>query len=285
MQENGTTLPDAKHNLIVYKIDWKKFDANSLEYLKLPSTVEEYKEGALKQQQVAGLSQHTKDSFSVASNICSTKLTQNVHLLGLLNWASHKETLESSLQALMKVDGEEVVKFLQDILDALFNIIMDNTDTDKYDMLVFECLLHIISLVSNDWKYQHFEPVLDLYIEESFSATLAYKKLISVLSSVVTKAFPIRGNARDTTLLFKTMKSLQYVMRFVAKSRILFMGLNEVTDLEDDFDDSLRQLLKNVIMLMSSSKDELLREQGACLKYLPSTIPDICRVFDNKELR
>lgn len=96
-------------------------------------------------------------------------------LLGLLNWASHKETLTDSLRALMKVDGEEVVKFLQDILDALFNILMDNPKTDMYDTLVFECLLHIISLVSNDWKYQHFEPVLDLYIKESFSATLAYE--------------------------------------------------------------------------------------------------------------
>lgn len=98
-----------------------------------------------------------------------------VDLLGLLNWASHKETLTDSLRALMKVDGEEVVKFLQDILDALFNILMDNPKTDMYDTLVFECLLHIISLVSNDWKYQHFEPVLDLYIKESFSATLAYE--------------------------------------------------------------------------------------------------------------
>lgn len=174
MQENGTTLPDAKHNLIVYKIDWKKFDPDSLDYLKLPSIVDDLKDSLLKPQ-VLGLSPYSKDSFSVASNICSTKLTQNVHLLGLLNWASHKDTLKESLQALMKVDGEEVVKFLQDILDALFNIIMDNTDTDTYDMLVFECLLHIISLVSNDWKYQHFEPVLDLYIKESFSATLAYK--------------------------------------------------------------------------------------------------------------
>lgn len=77
MQENGTTLPDAKHSLIVYKIDYKKFDENSLDYFKLPSTTNEIKEYAKEKPQVPGLSVSTKDSFSISSNICSTKLTQN----------------------------------------------------------------------------------------------------------------------------------------------------------------------------------------------------------------
>lgn len=64
-----------------------------------------------------------------------------VDLLGLLNWTSHPDSLEKSLQALMKVDGEEVVKFLQDVLDALFNILMQNSECDLYDNLVFECLV------------------------------------------------------------------------------------------------------------------------------------------------
>lgn len=101
-----------------------------------------------------------------------------VDLLGLLNWVTHKDTLQSSLISLKEViskNGEEVVKFFQDILDALFDILMHNADTEEYDELVFQCLLSVIGLVSNDWKYQHFEPVLDHYIRESFSATLAYK--------------------------------------------------------------------------------------------------------------
>lgn len=101
-----------------------------------------------------------------------------VDLLGLLNWSTHKDTLRQSLESLKVVindKSEEVVKFFQDILDALFDILMDNPDTDLYDELVFQCLLDVIGLVSNNWKYQHFEPVLDLYIKESFSATLAYR--------------------------------------------------------------------------------------------------------------
>lgn len=95
-------------------------------------------------------------------------------LLGLLNWSSHKESLEASLNALLNVSPEEVVKFLQDILDALFNILVQNEDPTRFDTLVFKCLLRLIEIVS-DLKYQHFQSVLDLYINESFSATLAYE--------------------------------------------------------------------------------------------------------------
>jgi len=64
-----------------------------------------------------------------------------VDLLGLLNWTSHPDKLRTSLSALMNVDGEEVVKFLQDVLDALFNILMHNSDSDLFDNMVFECLV------------------------------------------------------------------------------------------------------------------------------------------------
>ncbi|XP_072385409.1 dedicator of cytokinesis protein 2 isoform X1 [Diabrotica undecimpunctata] len=282
MEDDGTTLKDSKHNLIVYKLDHKKFDENNLEYFSLPSKFDDVKDHQKDSTQVPGLSMSTKDSFSISSNICSTKLTQNVKLLGLLNWASHKESLLESLKALKEVDGEEVVKFLQDILDALFNILMDNPETDTYDSLVFESLLEIISLVSNDWKYQHFEPVLDLYIKESFSATLAYKKLISVLKSIVGKASD--DSLVSNSLIFKTMKCLQYFMKFIARSRILYKELYPEYDSEDDFEESMRDLLQNIIFMMSSSIEALIREQGACLKYLPSSIPDMLLIFDPKEL-
>ncbi|XP_008197863.2 dedicator of cytokinesis protein 1 isoform X2 [Tribolium castaneum] len=277
MQENGTTLKDARHNLIVYKIDYKKFDEKGLDYFKLPSIVSDVKDNA--KPSVAGLTM-SKDIFVMSSNICSTKLTQNVDLLGLLNWKTHKDDLKSCLRALIKVDGEEVVKLLQDTLDSLFNILIEFTETDTYDIYVFDCLLHIISLVSNDWKYQHFEPVLDLYIKENFSATLAHKKLISVLKNIIGRANSKTPDSKDD-LIFKTMKSLQYVMRFVSKSRIL---MKVVDDVEDDFEESLRDLLQDITDMMALTSDGILREQGACLKYLPSTIPDILMIFDAKEL-
>ena len=56
-------------------------------------------------------------------------------------------------------------------------------------------------------------------------------------------------------------------------------------DVNHDFEYMLKQLLDSIVNLMSDKGDTLLREQGACLKYLPSTIPDILLVYGPKELR
>nr|CAD7456332.1 unnamed protein product [Timema tahoe] len=277
MQGNGTTLHDTEHDLLVYKVD-HKFEETDLGYLKLPCTRGELIEGQKPQQ--GGLTLTNKDSFTIHTNVCSTKLTQNVDLLGLLNWVSHPDGLKDSLTALMKVDGEEVVKFLQDVLDALFNILMQNSDSDLYDNMVFECLLYIIGLVS-DRKYQHFQPVLDLYITESFSATLAYSKLIVVLKYHVDNANST--DVQDKDILLKTMKSLQYCMRFVVRSRLLFSELNEGKG-QEQFEVQLKQLIQSITGMMCYDTDSTLLVQGACLKYLPSTIPDILTVFNCTQL-
>ncbi|XP_065350993.1 dedicator of cytokinesis protein 1 isoform X4 [Cloeon dipterum] len=279
MQDNGTTLPDTVHDVLVYKVDHKKFDENDIGYLKLPSTKSEMTDGH--KPHSAGLSLSTKDCFTIQTNVCSTKLTQNVDLLGLLKWAGQPEKLQDCLKALMKVDGEEIVKFLQDVLDALFNILMQNSDSDVYDKMVFECLLHIINLVSSG-KYQHFQPVLDLYIKESFSATLAYHKLMQVLKQYIDEADQEIANL-DSDILHRAMKSLQYIMKFIVRSRFLYAELNEGRGGED-FAYSLRALLQSMINLMSYNHKHIVVHQASCLKYLPTTIPDILQVFNAADL-
>lgn len=114
--------------------------------------------------------------------------------------------------------------------------------------------------------------------------TFTPRKLISILRSIINKASYSKETAKDN-MIFKTMKVLPYIMRFVSRSRILFLEVYPEINSEDEFEDSVRELLHNIIYMMSLKNDQLLREQGACLKYLPSTIPDILMIFDKCELR
>uniref|UniRef100_A0A3B3Y7I5 Dedicator of cytokinesis 1 n=1 Tax=Poecilia mexicana TaxID=48701 RepID=A0A3B3Y7I5_9TELE len=279
MRYDGTTLRDGEHDLIVYKAEAKKLEDSNV-YLSLPSTKLELEEKGYattgKNSQNLGTCTISKDSFQIATLVCSTKLTQNVDLLGLLKWRSNTSLLQQNLCQLMKVDGGEVVKFLQDTLDALFNIMMENSDSDTFDTLVFDALVFIIGLIA-DRKFQHFNPVLETYIRKHFSATLAYTKLTKVLKNYVENAEKL------TEQLLMAMKALEYIFKFIVRSRVLFNQLYENKD-EAEFMDSLRSLFTSFNDMMNSSSENTGMVKGAALKYIPTIVNDVKLVFDPKEL-
>ncbi|RWS13623.1 hypothetical protein B4U79_02826, partial [Dinothrombium tinctorium] len=319
MNENGTTLRDQRHELLVYKIDSKKFDENdpSMQYLNLPSTRIELENHMIRssttqinskslssQFSVPGLTLIPKDGFEISTIICSTKLTQNIHLLGLLKWSPSNiptdEDVKKCLMALVHVDGEEIVKFLHDILDALFTVLVAK-DSDEFNNLLFTALIFIIGLIS-DRKYQHFRPVLDAYIKGDFSSTLAYNKLIVVLKQYLDglidgsidsslesrmssgdRRCSIQQSSFQETVPLQAMKSLEFLFRFIVTSRSLFAKLNGGRG-RLEFEESMLQLLQTLTHLMGPESKATIVVQAACLKYFPSAIPDILTVFDAKEL-
>ncbi|XP_056005673.1 dedicator of cytokinesis protein 1-like isoform X3 [Ostrea edulis] len=301
MNKNSTTLSDTDHNLLVYKeynsadlksskkmkISEKKEDRDKFSpYLDLPSTREKFNEEQSMQPNSkvtlfsGPFTLSSKDSFMIGSFVCSTKLTHNVVLLGLLQWQdimSDTAKLRDHLEKLMMVDGEEIVKFLQDLLDSLFSILMQNTISDVYDNLVFDALVHIISLIS-DRKYHQFRPVLDAYVESSFSFAMAYQKLMIILRDYVDKAMET-----NQKILKSAMKSLEYLLKFIVQSRNHFARLNDGRG-KQSFELQLKQLIKSISNMMLYTSDNTLVAQGSALKYICATIPDILKVFDAVEL-
>lgn len=289
-QDNGTTLQQGNHQLVVYKIDHKKYDESTqFNYYSLPSR--HFELLTTPKPTAAGFSLLNKDSFHIDINLCSTKLTQDVDLLGLLRWQMSKDRLEESLKQLLNVSPEEIVKFLQDILDALFDILVQNDDPFRYDDLVFQCLLMLIEIVS-DKKYQHFQSVLDLYINESFSSTLAYDKLVTILERHFLNAFnaidkeelsPDANDNPSERKLFKTIKNLQYIMKFIIRSRQLYSNINK-DDGKFSFETKLEELMGLFVQLIQMP-NPLLRSQGAILKYLHIIASDLIEVYDPLKLR
>ncbi|XP_028669046.2 dedicator of cytokinesis protein 2-like [Erpetoichthys calabaricus] len=281
LKDDGTVLHDGCHELTIFKGDSKKMeDAHC--YLSLPSTrhqCEQQKGSALsRSSSMSGLSFNSRDMFVISTLVCSTKLTQNVGLLGLLKWRTRPELLKENLDKLKIVDGEEVVKFLQDTLDALFNIMMEYSNTSDYDILVFDALIYIIGLIA-DRKFQHFNTVLEAYIKQHFSATLAYKKVMSVLKNYL----DISSRGEQCEPILRTLKALEYVFKFIVRSRMLYSQLYEGKE-QTEFEESLRCLFDSINNVMKSRYQTSVLLQVAALKYLPSVLHDVETVFDPKLL-
>ncbi|KAK5864804.1 hypothetical protein PBY51_016016 [Eleginops maclovinus] len=286
MKDDGTVLQDGLHDLIVFKGDSKRMeDVNC--YLSLPSTrnnhSDNHKGSVLSRSSSnvsgsGGLSVSSRDSFCTSTLVCSTKLTQNVGLLGLLKWRTRPELLKENLEKLKIIDGEEVVKFLQDTLDALFNIMMEHSQTDDYDILVFDALIYIIGLIA-DRKFQHFNTVLEAYIKQHFSATLAYKKLMSVLK----RYLDVSSRGEQCEPILRTLKALEYIFKFIVRSRMLYSQLYEGKE-QAEFEDSLRRLFESINSLMRTDYTTTLLLRVAALKYLPTVLHDVEKVFDAKLL-
>jgi len=60
----------------------------------------------------------------------------------------------------------EIIKFIQDIFDALFSILDSDKNKDSaLDSLVFQALVFILGIIT-DKRFTTFRPVLDVYIEK-----------------------------------------------------------------------------------------------------------------------
>ena len=62
-----------------------------------------------------GFVRSAKENITIKTKLVSTKLTQNVDLMKLLNWKSNPQ-IGDTLTKIMNLSGVETVKFLQDIL-------------------------------------------------------------------------------------------------------------------------------------------------------------------------
>ncbi|XP_077357791.1 dedicator of cytokinesis protein 3-like isoform X8 [Festucalex cinctus] len=139
MRDDGTTLSDQSHELFVYKCEESSSLRSPALYLGLPCCKEHSSPAA-----PGGAFQRSpRETFWISSQLSSTKLTQNVDLLALLKWKAHPQRVGDILGRLRHVSGEEIVKFLQDILDTLFSILDDNPD--KFGPAVFQSLVAVLN--------------------------------------------------------------------------------------------------------------------------------------------
>uniref|UniRef100_H3CH20 Dedicator of cytokinesis 3 n=1 Tax=Tetraodon nigroviridis TaxID=99883 RepID=H3CH20_TETNG len=278
MREDGTTLSNRSHELYVYKCDENTTFSNHALYLGLASCREDLSSCP---SVPSGLvfQRSSKETFWISTQLSSTKLTQNVDLLALLKWKAHPDRVLDVLGRLRHVSGEEVVKFLQDILDTLFCILDDNTN--KYGLLVFQSLVFIINLL-RDGKYFHFRPVMDTYIQKHFAGALAYKELIRCLQWFLERSSEVLRHEH----VQEALRALEYLFKFIVQSRTLYSRATCGME-EEQFRSSIQDLFQAVRLVLSldgRSSETLLFSQAALLNSFPAIFDELLQLFTVQEV-
>nr|QGA73380.1 dedicator of cytokinesis protein 3 [Spodoptera frugiperda] len=221
MEASGATLRDGAHELYVYKCD-DPTKLTSASYLSLPSCAADSARAGSVNGVVPTFQRSSKENCTISTLLCSTKLTQNEDLLALLQWRARPEKVQETLLRVLRLgDGlscEELIKFLRDVLDALFALFStEDGNSTPHSGTVFLVLISICSLLDES-RFQHFRPVLDVYIEEHFSAALVYKGLLSSVQHCAEWA----ASAEGQEPIRKCLRSLGAVFRLAVRSRRLF---------------------------------------------------------------
>ncbi|XP_063679023.1 dedicator of cytokinesis protein 3-like isoform X4 [Bolinopsis microptera] len=265
--KDGTLISNGNHKLIVYKDTARaaEFRHQVSDYLHLHSYFSMSQ--ITKDTRISSdIEQKYNEFLEISSVFCSSKFTQNSDLKSLLQWEQHEARLGEILQRVQVIQGEELVKFLHMIFEALF-MILDKKDQD-FGEVVFDCIVFIICTLA-DHKFEHFRPVLDNYITTYFFHTQVYIKLLDRLK--------IKVEQFQTKNIGDIMKALEYLFKFIVQSSHLH---SQASTIDRSFSKFTRSLLEFFDKLNNMIKVHPNRLTTAkTLKYFPHTIPELNKIL------
>ncbi|CAE6444733.1 unnamed protein product [Rhizoctonia solani] len=279
-------VSDGTHRLVLYRTE-KIESVQPKEYFGAPASVPGPNTKIELAPALQRVLQPTRDALVVRSFLVSTKYTQNSTLLALLNWeqTQDKDELASVLAKFTFVGEVEIVKFLQDIFDALFAMLVSSLNArGELDDLVFSALVTVLGIIQ-DRRFNNFEPVLDVYIDQHFSCAAAAGHMIHSMNRLLSSP-----SGEDTASpLRAALKVWHYVFRFIVRARQLQqvheVGMGITSEhLEGAFKREILGHLNEVNKVMARTSPDIIGTQTIALQHFASILPDLLTSFSTTEL-
>ncbi|KAF4598371.1 hypothetical protein EYR38_006773 [Pleurotus pulmonarius] len=276
-------VEDGSHTLLLYRGD-KLSQLTPEMYLAYSSKADQM------HPDMQRLAPPLRDTLTIRTSLCSTRFTQNSVLLSLLSWEkiADKELLSAVLTRFTFVGEVEIVKFLRDIFDSLFGILISPVNqTGEFDNLVFEALVTVLGIVQ-DRRFSNFQPVLDVYIEKHFNCAAASSHMIHSMNQLLANP----TGTQYASHLRAALKVWHYIFKFIARSREMQkakevgMGGGATAEhLETTFKRELRNHLAEVNRMMSITvPPSIIGTQTIALQHFTSILPELAKIFSNVEL-
>ena len=289
--DGRAALEDGPHTLLLYRAD-RLHQITPDIYLGAPSWVPpgQKPDQIFIPPELQRIAPVMRDTLTIRNSLCSTKYTQNPVLLGLLYWEhiTDEEELTTVLSKFTFVGEVEIVKFLGDIFNSLFGIMVSKHNrSGEIDLLVFNALVTVLRIVQ-DRRFNNFQPVLDVYIENHFNCPIASSHMMRSMNLLMANP-----TSPDTASSLRAALTVwDYIYKFITRSRELqkvkelgIAGGVTAEHLESSFRRELRAHLGEINrMLSTTTPASIIGTQTMALQNFTSILPELAKIFPVTEL-
>ncbi|KAL1838765.1 hypothetical protein VTJ49DRAFT_2227 [Mycothermus thermophilus] len=273
-------IRDGKHDLLLYRLDEHTATAQAGPqgkggYLSLPYAAK-------------GKDDHRADvagplaAIRADTYLCSTRFSQDRVVLGLLAWKdSSREGIPVLLKQFIFVAEIEVVKLLNDVLDALFGILCEYSGNDDYEDLVFTALVRVLDIV-HDRRF-NLAPLVDQYAETRFNYPFATLCLVRSFTRLLSKP----TEPETARKLRATFKVARHILKFMTHARgqqkAKEAGIG-ITGSNPGFTRHLRVIFKALDAMMRSSAPVLVGSQTLAVQHFHTWLPELTGLLTTEEI-
>ncbi|KAI8745394.1 dedicator of cytokinesis protein 3, partial [Biomphalaria glabrata] len=264
-KQGNIAQEDGKYDLRIYKCDDSSKVKNYLRLSYLRDESEDFKKSS---NEHSPYQQSSREFLSIRTLLCSTKFAQKTELLNVLQWRSNPSKILYHLDSLIKLKGQELVRYLQDVLDALFDMFTaGEKEQVPFAMEIFQTLVHIFNLLHED-KFKKFSDVLEEYLQKSFSSPLAHRDLMLCLKKQAERIYTCSDF--DESNSRKVFKVIGDIFKFAVQSCIISKRINAdqpVQEFKRNLNlvfDTLGNVLKSTEVVLHKAQAYILSNLHKC---------------------
>ncbi|KAJ5071902.1 dedicator of cytokinesis [Anaeramoeba ignava] len=291
--KNGTMIQQGLASFHTYKYVPKVLKDEPVFYLTEPESQQKQKTKLVPR----------KEQIKINIDLCSTRLTQDTNVTGLLKWKESTQPLNQILKNFTYAPQNEIVKFIREILDILFVLLEQKGSGKDTKKSIYESIEYVIGIVS-DKRFKNFTPVLNDYLQTRFSDKIintqendnqqnilnqnlkkslctVYIFFIEMLKSKLSDT----ENAERKSLL-SSMKAIEYSFKFIISSWILNITENpNEASKKSKVKSDLKEILALINTFMKRTTPVWINAaQEMALRHFKSIFSELSRIFKLKEL-
>ncbi|KAF2639154.1 hypothetical protein P280DRAFT_402803 [Massarina eburnea CBS 473.64] len=221
-------------------------------------------------------------SLHLSTYLCSTKHSQVPELLGVLRWRDQSGgELVKLLARFHYIPEIEIVKLLNEVFNALFEILVEYAGSDEYEDLVFNAVVFVLGIV-HDRRF-NLGPLVDQYAETKFNYPFATACLMrSYTRLLTTPSDPdVSRRLRATFKVGRNM--LKFIMHARQQQNEKEAGIGIMTR-QTNFTKDLHALFKSLEVLVANPAAVLIGTKTILVQNFHTWLPELAPLLSPTEI-